>query len=73
MANKSMFEVSRTYDLSDVEQIRIFADPKVAGINWDCVRCEITIRMEGTGETVTLQKYREDKLINEVLRGMNLA
>jgi hypothetical protein len=68
-----MFEVSRTYELPDVELIRIFADRKVAGINWDCVRCEITIRMEGTNESVTLQKYREDKIINEVLKGMDLT
>jgi len=68
-----MFEVSRMYELSALEEIRIFADPKVSGINWDCARCEITIIMQKTGERVTLQKYREDKLINEVLRGMGLT
>jgi hypothetical protein len=73
MANKNMVEVSRMYELSDVEQIRIFADTKVSQITWDCARCEITIIMHKTGERVTLQKYREDKLINEVLRGMGLT
>jgi hypothetical protein len=61
-----MYDVSRMHGLSDVEQIYIMADYNVSGINWDCIKQEITIRMKGSGELIPLQKYRNDKIVNEI-------
>lgn len=67
MANLSLSSVSSFYGLSDREYLGIMLDADVEGIQWDCVMCEIHINMRSLGRSIPIQKYREDKLVNEFM------
>jgi hypothetical protein len=68
MANLSLFNVSSLYGLSDRECLGIMLDADVEGVQWDCVMCEIHIKMRSLEHSISIQKYREDKLVNEFMK-----
>lgn len=67
MANLSLSEVSSLYGLSQREYLGIMLDADVEGIQWDCVMCEIHIKMRSPERSISIQKYRDDKLVNEFM------
>ena len=53
--------------LTDQDYLKIFMDPSVSGINWDTSKQEVSIQMRDRTRSVTLQEYRDEKVVSDFM------
>lgn len=58
-------DVNLRCGLGEHEYLKIFLDPSVSGIFWDTSKDEVRIKMQSRTDSLTLQEYRDEMVVNE--------